>query len=72
MTRRFEPTLRRPPGGEVAAPRAPGELAHLVEAVREHEQIASRSTVPKRPADHTLYRRLAEIEQSGADQRNGG
>jgi len=72
MARRFEPTLPQPPGGGEAAPHATGDLAHLVEAVREHQEIASRSAVPKRPADHRLYRCLAEVEESGADLRNGG
>ena len=51
---------------------AASELGELADAVREHEEITTRRTVPKRPADHELYRRLAEIEARGGERRNGG
>jgi hypothetical protein len=66
MAGRFDAIPSPRPGSEVAERGAAGGHAHLVDAVREHEQIASRSTVPKRPADHSLYRRLAEIEDRRA------
>jgi hypothetical protein len=72
MAGRFEPTLPGWPGGEAARRRSADELAELADAVREHERIAARSTVPKRPVDHRLYRRLAEIEDLGDEERNGG
>ena len=34
------------------------KLAELEKAIRAHEAATSRPAVPKRPADHTLYRRL--------------
>jgi hypothetical protein len=34
----------------------------LVEAVRFHESATSRPSVPRRPADHALYRSLDEIQ----------
>ncbi|HEX6117029.1 MAG TPA: hypothetical protein VFY99_08000 [Solirubrobacterales bacterium] len=38
-------------------------LARLAAAVREHEELSGGAAVPKRPADHELYRRLAAIER---------
>ena len=38
-------------------------LARLAAAVREHESKAGDRAVPKRPADHELYRRLEAIER---------
>jgi hypothetical protein len=47
----------------------------LVEAIRWHETATSRPSVPRRPADHVLYRKLDEVQglhaippASGADQ----
>jgi hypothetical protein len=34
----------------------------LVDAVRSHEAATSRPAVPRRPADHALYRSLDEIQ----------
>jgi hypothetical protein len=34
----------------------------LVEAVRHHESATGRPSVPRRPADHALYRSLDEIQ----------
>jgi hypothetical protein len=39
-------------------------LARLAAAVREHEAKARGRAVPKRPADHALYRRLEAIERT--------
>ncbi len=38
-------------------------LARLAAAVREHEAFSGGRAVPKRPADHELYRRLEAIER---------
>jgi hypothetical protein len=46
-------------------------LSALAQAVREHERTAAGGAVPKRPADHALYRRLTEIERGSHDRRNG-
>ena len=45
-------------------------LAELEQEVRLHEQATSHPAVPKRPSDHTLYRRLNESED-GEPRRNG-
>ena len=34
----------------------------LVEAVRFHESATSRPSVPRRPADHALYRTLDQLQ----------
>jgi hypothetical protein len=47
------------------------KLSALAHAVREHERTAAGGAVPKRPADHALYRRLTEIERGSHDRRNG-
>jgi hypothetical protein len=72
MAERFDPMLPGWPGGRDAAEPSASELSELAEAVREHERITTRGTVPKRPADHQLYRRLTEIEAMPAGRRNGG
>jgi hypothetical protein len=41
------------------------KLAELEEAIRAHEATSSSPAVPKRPADHVLYRRLRE---KGSDE----
>lgn len=46
-------------------------LSALARAVREHERTAAGGAVPKRPADHALYRRLTEIERGSHERRNG-
>ncbi len=38
------------------------DLVELVEAIRRHQSQTSHPAVPKRPADHALYRRMGEIE----------
>src|SRR3954471_11267168 len=38
----------------------------LVAAIRSHEQKSSHPAVPKRPADHSLYAALNELEASAA------
>jgi len=38
----------------------------LVAAVRSHEQKSSHPAVPRRPADHSLYAALNELEASAA------
>ena len=75
MTWQFYPMLPGWPGGEAAESPPPSELTELSEladAVRDHERTTTRMTVPKRPADHQLYRRLAEIEAPAGERRNGG
>jgi hypothetical protein len=37
-------------------------FARLADAVRRHRAIADHPAVPKRPADHALYRSLDELE----------
>jgi hypothetical protein len=34
----------------------------LTAAIRRHELMASHPSVPKRPADHAMYRQLAALE----------
>jgi hypothetical protein len=34
----------------------------LVDAIRSHDSATSRPAVPRRPADHELYRSLDEIQ----------
>ena len=72
MGGRFDPTLPGWPEGSAADSHAISELSELADAVREHERTTARRTVPKRPADHQLYRRLAEIEAPEGERRNGG
>lgn len=56
-----EPTARRPRLRQAD----PGlSLARLAAAVREHQSLAGGGAVPKRPADHELYRRLESIERT--------
>lgn len=38
------------------------ELRALTDAIREHERDTRRGSVPRRPADHVLYRRLADLD----------
>ena len=71
MSGRREQMLPGWPGAGRGEPAAASELRELADAVREHEEITTRRTVPKRPADHELYRRLAEIEARGGERRNG-
>ena len=72
MARRFESPGSEWIGPGFADPLDTSELTELIEAVREHERTTARRTVPKRPADHQLYRRLAEIEAPPGERRNGG
>lgn len=72
MPGRFEPKLPGWPGGAVAEQRAARGLAELSDAVRDHQRTAAGGAVPKRPADHALYRRLSEIERAQAGRENGG
>jgi hypothetical protein len=48
----------------------------LAAAVRAHRVVSTHGSVPMRPSDHALYRRLAEIEASppipGEDGRRDG
>lgn len=37
------------------------ELRALTDAVRAHERDTRRGTIPRRPADNALYRRLADL-----------
>ena len=57
------PDLGARPGRLRAAD--PGlSLVRLAAAVREHQAVAGDRSVPKRPADHELYRRLDAIERT--------
>jgi hypothetical protein len=47
----------RPLGESPAA-----ELRALTDAILEHERDTRRGAVPRRPADHALYRRLADLD----------
>jgi hypothetical protein len=38
------------------------ELRALTDAIREHERDTRRGAVPRRPADHVLYRRLTDLD----------
>jgi hypothetical protein len=67
------PALAEPPTEEQPALSAPDALppaqtaerfADLAAAVRQHESRAGHRAVPKRPADHALYRLLTELERS--------
>ena len=71
MSGRHDQRLPGWPGAANAEPPAASELSELADAVREHEEVTTRRTVPKRPADHELYRRLADIEARGGERRNG-
>lgn len=37
------------------------ELRALTEAIRAHERDTRRGSIPRRPADNVLYRRLADL-----------
>jgi hypothetical protein len=39
-------------------------LARLAAAVREHQATTGDRAIPKRPADHELYRRLEAVERT--------
>jgi hypothetical protein len=41
-------------------------FAALADAVREHQTATSHRSVPKRPGDHVLYRRLRAIEDASS------
>lgn len=60
--------MRRPPRVALNAPASRHgtltRLQALSEAVRKHQRATKGRSVPKRPADHALYSRLAEIESS--------
>jgi len=61
LTRARESSPRRPRLRQAD----PGlSLARLAAAVREHESFSGGRAVPKRPADHELYRRLEAIERT--------
>ncbi|HEV7770844.1 MAG TPA: hypothetical protein VGO66_09345 [Solirubrobacterales bacterium] len=47
----------RPLGESPAA-----ELRALTDAIRAHERDTRRGAVPRRPADHVLYRRLTDLD----------
>jgi hypothetical protein len=49
-----------PPGPDVATQR---RYRALAAAICRHEQVSSHPSVPKRPADHALYRDLAALEE---------
>jgi len=40
------------------------QFIQLASAVRRHEAVATHPAVPKRPADHELYRVLDELERA--------
>ena len=51
------------PGTAATAPRGPEHrFRALAGAVRHHEMASSHPAVPKRPADHTLYAALKQLE----------
>ena len=49
--------------GQAPLPEANAQFIELAAAVRLHERIATDRSVPKRPADHRLYRLLTELER---------
>ena len=59
---RFRETTSRRPRLRQSDPGL--SLARLAAAVREHESFSGGRAVPKRPADHELYRRLDAIERT--------
>ncbi len=68
----MSPALAQPPteeqpaiGRGPASPEANAPFVALAAAIRRHEQAAGHPAVPKRPADHELYRTLTTLEQSG-------
>jgi hypothetical protein len=60
------PVVREPrpaPGGDAArSGETMNRFVALVDAVRSHEAATARRAVPRRPADHQLYRSLDEIQ----------
>jgi hypothetical protein len=52
------PTEELPVPALPAAPVARGRYRALAAAVRSHQLLRSHPSVPKRPADHALYRAL--------------
>lgn len=66
----MSPALAQPPteeqpalGGGLASPEANAPFVELAAAIRNHESAAGHAAVPKRPADHELYRTLTTLEQ---------
>jgi hypothetical protein len=59
-------TPERPPDTTPLAPaRPPGAqrgYRALVAAIRRHELVTSHPSVPRRPADHALYRQLTALD----------
>jgi hypothetical protein len=52
-----------PPGADVPDSRETlNRFVALVDAVRVHEAATSRPAVPRRPADHSLYRWLDRVQ----------
>lgn len=51
------------PPGEAGLRDAVRRLEALEAEIRSHEQATSHPAVPKRPADHDLYRRLREGQE---------
>jgi hypothetical protein len=60
------PVVRDAAPGADDRPADPAETLNrfvaLVDAIRSHESATSRPAVPRRPADHELYRSLDEIQ----------
>jgi hypothetical protein len=53
-----------PPAVAPTASTPDADLIELVAAVRRHQVAAGHRAVPKRPADHALYRLLNELERN--------
>lgn len=68
--------VAEPPTDELRALGAPGappaerslRFVELAAAVRRHERAAGSAAVPKRPADHDLYRLLSALERLNPEQ----
>ncbi|HXV52487.1 MAG TPA: hypothetical protein VD765_04605 [Solirubrobacterales bacterium] len=67
--------VAEPPTDELralGAPAPPAErgvrFVELAAAVRRHERAAGSAAVPKRPADHDLYRLLSALERLNPEQ----
>jgi hypothetical protein len=50
-------------GDRLPLPEPAERFAELAAAVRRHESGVAHRAVPKRPADHALYRMLTELER---------
>jgi hypothetical protein len=60
-----QPTLPLPLPAQAPAVSAEADalFTDLTAAVRRHQAVAGHRAVPKRPADHALYRLLDELEK---------